>query len=67
MSEVLESYDIFTTGGHGAQGKLDQASKGQLENEFGTTDENEVLKQILEKGTLVETMVCRPVNTAVQA
>lgn len=64
LSEVLESYDIFTTGGHGVQGNLDQASKSQLENEFGTTDENEVLKQILEKGTLIETMVC-PTITAI--
>lgn len=43
---------------HGAQGKLSQPSKGMLENEFGTSQEDEVVKQILEKGTVQESMVC---------
>lgn len=44
---------------HGAQGTFDGASKSTLENEFGTTDEDEVIKAILEKGTLQESAVCR--------
>lgn len=44
----------------GAQGKLDAASKSSLENEFGTHDEEEVVKQILEKGKIGETEVYSP-------
>jgi hypothetical protein len=36
----------------GVQGHLDNASKGTLENEFGTSDEEECLKKILTEGTL---------------
>lgn len=41
----------------GAQGTLDGASKATLENEFGTHVDDDVIKQILEKGTLQETEV----------
>jgi hypothetical protein len=43
---------------HGAQGQLDGASKGTLENEFGTANDDEVIKQILEKGAVQESEVC---------
>lgn len=39
----------------GAQGKLDRASKAELENEFGTSRDDDVVQQILEKGNLQET------------
>lgn len=42
----------------GAQGAYDGASKGILESEFGTSVDDEVIKQILEKGTLQESQVC---------
>lgn len=42
---------------HGAQGTLDAASKSTLENEFGTNNDDEVIKQVLEKGTLQESEV----------
>jgi hypothetical protein len=45
---------------HGAQGTLDSASKGTLENEFGTHVEEECIKQILEKGNLQESEVRYP-------
>lgn len=35
---------------HGKQGVLNTASNSQLENEFGTKNEDDVVKQILEKG-----------------
>lgn len=44
-------------GRHGAQGPYDGASKAALENEFGTSVDEEVVKQILEKGTLKESQV----------
>ncbi len=37
---------------HGAQGQLDGASKGTLENEFGTSRDDEVIKKILEEGSV---------------
>lgn len=36
---------------------MDGASKATLENEFGTHVDDEVIKQILEKGTIQETQV----------
>jgi hypothetical protein len=39
---------------HGAQGSFDGASNATLENEFGTSDEEAVIKQIIERGTLQE-------------
>lgn len=41
----------------GAQGAHDSASKGQLENEFGTSKDDEVIIAILEKGTAQESTV----------
>ena len=38
----------------GAQGSLDTASHATLDNEFGTHVDEEVIKQIIEKGTLQE-------------
>lgn len=37
---------------HGAQGIMDRASKATLANEFGTSNEDECLIKILEKGDL---------------
>lgn len=42
---------------HGAQGTYDGASKATLENEFGTSNEDEVIKTILEKGDIQESQV----------
>lgn len=42
---------------HGAQGTFDAASKSTLENEFGTTKDDEVVAQILEKGSVQESEV----------
>lgn len=36
---------------------MDGASKATLENEFGTHVDDEVIKQILEKGTIQESTV----------
>lgn len=41
----------------GNQGVMDTASKGQLESEFGTSKDEECVKQILEKGSIVEKTV----------
>jgi len=43
---------------HSAQGLLEGASKAMLENEFGTTREDDAVQKILERGTLQEFGVC---------
>lgn len=42
---------------HGAQGILDGASKGALENEFGTSNDDECMVKILEMGEYQATTV----------
>jgi len=42
---------------HGAQGTYDAASNGALDNEFGTHVDEEVIKAILEGGSLQESEV----------
>ncbi|KIW32659.1 uncharacterized protein PV07_04188 [Cladophialophora immunda] len=55
LTEVVKSFKIMVTHKHGAQGHLDGASKASLENEFGTSEENEVIKTILMEGKIQDT------------
>jgi len=55
LAEVVNSFKIFVSHKQGAQGQLDSASKATLENEFGTSNEDEIIKTILEKGNMQET------------
>lgn len=62
MGEFLEAKNSLLTFAcvvirQGNQGVQDAASKAQLESEFGTSKDEEVVKQILEKGTVIETAV----------
>lgn len=41
----------------GAQGTLDSASKQELENEFGTAKDEDVIEQILAKGDKIHSKV----------
>ncbi|PWY88351.1 DUF1960-domain-containing protein [Aspergillus heteromorphus CBS 117.55] len=50
LADVLNGWKIFVTHKHGAQGVLDGASKASLENEFGTSNEDDCITKILEKG-----------------
>ncbi|KAL3424813.1 shwachman-Bodian-Diamond syndrome protein [Phlyctema vagabunda] len=54
LANFISSFKIFVTHKHGAQGQLDGASNSTLDNEFGTHVEDEVIKLILEKGSLQE-------------
>jgi len=54
LAHFVSAFKIFISHKHGAQGSLDGASHATLENEFGTHNEDEVIKQILEKGNLQE-------------
>ncbi|KAF2793482.1 putative RNA binding protein [Melanomma pulvis-pyrius CBS 109.77] len=54
LAQVVGGWKIFVTHKHGVQGIHDEASNGALESEFGTHKEEEVIKQILEKGTVQE-------------
>jgi len=54
LAQVVSAFKIFVTHKHGAQGELNTASKSTLENEFGTHNEEDVIKQIIEKGSIQE-------------
>ncbi|TVY83348.1 SDO1-like protein [Lachnellula suecica] len=54
LTQVVGAFKIFITHKHGAQGTMDSASKATLDNEFGTHVDDEVIKQILEKGSIQE-------------
>ncbi|CRG90871.1 hypothetical protein PISL3812_07917 [Talaromyces islandicus] len=54
LAQVVSGWKVFVTHKQGAQGILDGASKAMLENEFGTTREEDVVQQILEKGEIQE-------------
>jgi hypothetical protein len=58
--DVVSSFDVFVTNKHGTQGTLNRASKGVMENEFGTSKEDDVVKKILEDGAVQEQKVCCP-------
>ncbi|KAM3425421.1 SDO1-like protein C21C3.19 [Cercospora zeina] len=54
LAQVVAGFKVFLTHKQGNTGVLDEASKGALESEFGTSNEDAVIKQILEKGNIVE-------------
>ncbi|KAK4199153.1 ribosome maturation protein [Triangularia verruculosa] len=54
LAQVVSAFKIFATHGHGPSGRLEGASDALLENEFGTSNEDEAVIKILEKGTLQE-------------
>ncbi|CAK3948550.1 RNA binding [Lecanosticta acicola] len=54
LAQVVSGWKVFVTHKHGNQGVMDAASKGQLQDEFGTSNDDEVVKQILEKGSIIE-------------
>jgi len=54
LAHFVSSFKVFISHKHGAQGPLDSASHSTLDNEFGTHNEDEVIKLILEKGNLQE-------------
>jgi ribosome maturation protein Sdo1 len=57
LIDVVNSFDVFVTGKQGAQGQLNRASKSALENEFGSSKDDDVVKKILEKGDVQEVKV----------
>ncbi|KAF3056401.1 SDO1-like protein C21C3.19 [Daldinia childiae] len=54
MAHFISAFKIFVTHKQGTQGQMDGASNSTLENEFGVSNEDEVIKKILEAGTLQE-------------
>lgn len=51
LADVVDSFQIFHTG-QGAQGIMGHPSKQQLENDFGSHKDTDVVLQILEKGEM---------------
>jgi ribosome maturation protein Sdo1 len=58
LVDVVSTFDIFVTNKHGTQGTLNRASHGAMENEFGTSKDDEVMAKILESGDVQEQKVC---------
>ncbi|KAI1911735.1 hypothetical protein LOZ53_006173 [Ophidiomyces ophidiicola] len=54
LSQVVNGFKVFCTHRQGAQGIYDGASKALLESEFGTSNEDDVVTKILEKGEIQE-------------
>jgi len=55
LVDVVDSYDIFVTHKHGAQGVLDRASHSQIENEFGSSKAEDAIEKILRDGQVQQT------------
>ncbi|KIJ37396.1 hypothetical protein M422DRAFT_33732, partial [Sphaerobolus stellatus SS14] len=51
LARIVDSFDVLHSD-QGNQGLLGKASNQQLENVFGTKKDDEVIKFMLEKGTL---------------
>ncbi|KAJ9133918.1 hypothetical protein NKR19_g8892 [Coniochaeta hoffmannii] len=54
LAQVVRSFKVFCTHKHGNQGMYDAASNADLDNEFGTHVDAEVIEKILREGTLTE-------------
>ncbi|KAJ9625821.1 hypothetical protein H2203_004584 [Taxawa tesnikishii (nom. ined.)] len=57
IAESAQAVKEWRADKHGAQGIMDGASNAQLDSEFGTHREEDVVAQILEKGDIVESDV----------
>ncbi|KPM37108.1 hypothetical protein AK830_g9461 [Neonectria ditissima] len=61
LAHFISSFKVFRTHNQGVQGTYDAAAKGTLESEFGTSVDDDVIKIILEKGTLQSSEVSNSV------
>ncbi|KAG8421745.1 hypothetical protein J3458_003594 [Metarhizium acridum] len=52
LAQFVSSFKIFLTHRQGAQGTYDAAPKNVLYSEFGTDDDDEVIKKILKDGAM---------------
>lgn len=50
LAEIVSVFKVFVNRQGGVEGVLDEASKAELQNEFGKLGVDEVIKLILEKG-----------------
>ncbi|EEP78644.1 conserved hypothetical protein [Uncinocarpus reesii 1704] len=57
LAQVVNGFKVFVTHRQGAQGIHDGASKAILECEFGTSDVEEAIAKILERGEIQESEV----------
>ncbi|KAF8538371.1 ribosome maturation protein [Trichophaea hybrida] len=51
LAQVVSGFKVFTAHKGGPQGIMDTASNVALENEFGTSKEEECIKKILRQGS----------------
>ncbi|CAG8519859.1 3229_t:CDS:2 [Ambispora gerdemannii] len=55
LIDCVQSFDVYETANGGNEGMTGRASHQQLEQCFGTSDPEEVVKQICEKGIIHNT------------
>jgi hypothetical protein len=58
LTQVVAGWKVLTTHHQGAQGIMETPSKQNLENEFGTTADEEIVKKILTHGEAQVKTVC---------
>lgn len=51
LIDIVSIYKVFVNRQGGLEGVLDEASKNELSNEFGTTDIDAIIKRILKEGS----------------
>ena len=51
LIDIVSIYKVFVNRQGGLEGVLDEASKNELSNEFGTTDVDAIIKKILKEGS----------------
>jgi ribosome maturation protein Sdo1 len=54
MAHFVSRFNVFVTHKQGAQGTYDTASKASLSAEFNSEDHDEVIKKVLQEGSLQE-------------
>ncbi|GAA5872528.1 hypothetical protein JCM16303_004549 [Sporobolomyces ruberrimus] len=52
LVDIVDSFDVFTTG-QGAQGILERPSKQVLDTVFNSTNQNDIVEIVLEKGRIL--------------
>ncbi|GAA5896741.1 Rtc3p [Sporobolomyces salmoneus] len=52
LVDIVDSFDVFTTG-QGAQGILERPSKQVLDTVFSSTNQNDIVETVLEKGRIL--------------
>ena len=62
LVDIVDSFDIFHTG-QGSQGLLERPSKQELDTVFGSSNHNDIVPLMLEKGRIITGDAVHKYNT----